>query len=209
MANAADATGKLRELFQLENLGIVSETLQKLALASVVVTLIFALLQCFFGYKLLRAWITFVGFLIGFFLGMIISGALGASGYVPVIVGIIAGILIALLAFKIYLVGVFLYCGTIAAAATRLIPFPEGKGWVAVSFVIAVAAFLIAGFLAVKFAKPCIIGITAISGACTAVQAIQELSVEFATSDKAPLLALAGLIAAGVLVQVLTTRGKK
>ena len=198
----------LIETLQPQDLGLLSEALEKAALASVVITLVLALLQCFFGYKLLRGWIALIGFLVGFFLGYVVASRLGATGYIPLIVAIIAGILLSIIAFKIYLVGVFIYCGTIAAGATRLIPFPEGEAWLVISFIVAVAVFVLAGFLAVKFAKPCIIGITSISGASSAAQAIQELSPEMVANRSSLLLVFGGLLLAGLVVQILMNRGK-
>lgn len=83
-------------------------------------SILFAVLQCFFGYKLLKLWIGLIGFLIGFALGFFLARALvNGEAYVPALVGIVVGLVFALLAFRIYLIGVFVYCGAIAASAVH------------------------------------------------------------------------------------------
>ena len=207
MGAGAELTTQLLELLHIKDLGVIGELFDKLALVSVVTSLVLALLQCFLGYRLLRGWIALVGFLVGFFGGLILAAKFGATGYIPLIIGIIAGILLSIVAFKIYQLGVFIYCGALAFNATRLIPFPaEGNIWPKVAIVVGILAFILAGFLAAKYAKPCIIGITAISGASSAAQLIPKLSPEFAEKPETATFLFAGLIAAGVLVQVLTNR---
>ena len=64
----------------------------------------------------------------------------------PAVIGLVAGIVLALVAFRLYIVGVFLYCGFMAFSAVQTISVPEGQGWNILLIVLGVAAFLGAGF---------------------------------------------------------------
>ena len=160
-----------------------------------------ALLQCFSGYRLLKFWIGVIGFLAGFVLGFgISSSTIAGEAYLPAVIGLVAGIVLALVAFRLYIVGVFLYCGFMAFSAVQTISVPEGQGWNIL------AAFLGAGFLAAKFARPCIIAVTAVTGAFNAVNALRTL-IPALGSDSMRILAGVVIAAMGMAVQFFTTRG--
>ena len=171
-------------------------------------TLLFAILQCFFGYKLLRVWIALIGFLIGFVLGFVISRSMiDGEAYLPAIIGIAAGFILAFVAFRIYLIGVFIYCGALAAGAVNNLTFPEGDGWKVLGIVLCVLAFILVGILAVRFARPCIIAVTAATGAVNAADALRRMFEEIARNRMVVWGIILVLAAAGMLVQFYTTRG--
>ena len=166
-----------------------------------------ALLQCFSGYRLLKFWIGVIGFLAGFVLGFgISSSTIAGEAYLPAVIGLVAGIVLALVAFRLYIVGVLLYCGFMAFSAVQTISVPEGQGWNILLIVLGVAAFLGAGFLAAKFARPCIIAVTAVTGAFNAVNALRTL-IPALGSDSMRILAGVVIAAMGMAVQFFTTRG--
>lgn len=168
-----------------------------------------SLLQCFFGYRLLKLWVTVIGFLAGFALGFGISMYLiKDEAYLPAVIGLAAGVLLALLAFRLYLAGVFLFCGLIAFSAVQTISAPEGPGWDILMIVLGIVAFLAAGVLAVKFSRPCIIAVTAVSGAFNAVDALQT-PVPALGDDGIRLLAGILVAALGIAVQFFTTKEMK
>ena len=170
-------------------------------------TLLFAVLQCFFGYKLLRVWIAIIGFFVGFVLGFLVARALiDGEAYLPAIIGIVAGLLLAFVAFRIYLIGVFIYCGGIAASAVNKISFPEGDVWSIVAIVLCVLAFILAGILAVKFARPCIIAVTAATGAVNAADALRQMFDTLAGNRMLVWGIIIALTAAGMAVQFFTTK---
>ena len=79
-----------------------------------VIVLIIGLLQCFLGYKLFKIWCGIVGF----FIGSLLAVALSTSGIVhtspaadliSLLLIIFIGFIGALIAYKVYLVGLFLY----------------------------------------------------------------------------------------------------
>ena len=186
--------------------GIVDEVNQVL----VIFTIAFCLLQCFLGYKLLKIWVSVIGFLAGFSLGFVLTSlAWKSDAYLPAAVGIAAGVALALLAFKLYLAGVFLFCGCIAFGAVRNLPFPSGEAWKIGGLVLALVAFLAAGLLAVKFSRPCIIAISAVTGAVNAVHSMQTPLPELAANASMALALTAALAILGILIQFLTTRSGK
>ena len=115
----------------------ITKLLAQLSAVFLVLSLITGIIQCFFGYRLLKFWITLFGFLLGFLLGYGISGQLVSdSAAVPVLAGIAAGLLAGFLAFKIYLLGVFVFCGLLGFYLVSVIPFPSGDGWTVLAFIL-------------------------------------------------------------------------
>ena len=188
----------------------VSNIMTEFSQVVMVFTVAIALLQCFFGYRLLKIWVAIIGFLLGFALGFGISVTLmKGEAYIPAVIGIVAGILLALVSFKLYLVGVFLFCGFIAFGAVRTIPVPDEAVWKTVLIVLAVVAFVVAGILAVKFSRPCIIAITAVSGAFHAVHGLQTFVPVLASNPALGMVTAIVIAALGIAVQFITTKEEK
>ena len=101
----------------------------------------------------------------------------------------------------------FVYCGIIAAGAVNKIPFPEGDGWTVLMIALCVAAFILAGILAVKFARPCIIAVTAVTGAVSAADTLKQMFQVVAENRILVWGIILALAAAGMLVQFYTTKG--
>ena len=186
----------------------ITKLLDQISAVFLVLSLITGIIQCFFGYRLLKFWITLFGFLLGFLLGYGISGQLASdSAAVPVLAGIAAGLLAGFLAFKIYLMGVFVFCGLLWFYLVSAISYPSGDGWTVLAFVLEIAAFVAVGILSVKFARPFIIVITAGSGAYAAVRALTSLapSVTLLQVQNSRLIILLVLAACGIMLQFLMT----
>lgn len=168
-------------------------------------SVIFALLQCFLGYRLLKVWIAVMGFAVGFVIGFTAVTLLTQGNVqISVIAGIVVGILLALLAFKLYLFGVFLLCGASAFAAVQALSF--ASDWEVMPVVLGVAAFVVVGILAVKLARSCIILVTAISGAVNVVHGLST-SVELLSDNELLLWAAVVVLAVlGAVVQFKTTK---
>ena len=66
-----------------------------------------ALLNCFFGYRLLKFWISFTGFLIGGTAGYLIVNQYVNNVAYAILAGFLLGLLIGFLAWRFYLAGVF------------------------------------------------------------------------------------------------------
>lgn len=172
-----------------------------------IVSVALALLQCFFGYRLLKVWVAVVGFALGFAVGFTVSALLiGGDAYIPAAIGIVVGILAALIAFKLYLAGVFLLCGASSFLVVQSLPFPYTEAWGIVLVVLGMIAFIVVGILAVKFARPCIILVTAISGASQAVDGLRAPVEQLAENAWMGWAAVAVLAVLGIVVQFKTTK---
>ena len=193
-----------------EGLKVIQDIAARFSQILAAVSLAAALLQCFFGYRLLRVLISIIGFVIGFLLGYLISLEwIRDNSLLPLVIGLAAGALLSLLAFRIYLFGVFLYCGVTAAALIQVIPASSAARWDIISAVLSIAIFVLAGFLGVRYARPCIIIITAVSGGTRAAAMLPDYLTMIPSDHLFRLLLLVGLIAVGMLVQFLMTRGER
>ncbi|MBR2189636.1 MAG: DUF4203 domain-containing protein [Eubacterium sp.] len=198
----------LSELAQLAgDLPQISQIMERVMIGVAVIVLILSLLQCFFGYRMLRFWVTIIGFLVGFIGG----GAFAAyasddpSAILVVLAGLSAGVILGFLSFKLYLVGVFLYCGLLAAAVAYMIRFPEGR-WQNVKLVLMIVVFIAAGVLAVVIQRYFVIGVTAVSGGVSAARALSMIVPELSEDPKMTAAAAVVLVILGAAVQVMTTR---
>ncbi|MCI1305009.1 MAG: DUF4203 domain-containing protein [Lachnospiraceae bacterium] len=180
----------------------------KLQTVLTVITVAAALLQCYFGYRLLRFWVSFFGGLIGFAIGFCLSRSYlkDSPVWIPVLIGVAAAALLGFLAFRLYLAGVFLFCGLIAAAAVTLIPFPKQSTWQVVETVAIIAAFILCGILAVKFNRQVIILVTAVSGGLRAGSGLAKLVPSIGRMTAGGPLLSAALVLTGIAIQFLTTR---
>lgn len=175
------------------------------AIVFAVIGLILGLLQCFAGYKSLRFWCTLIGAIIGFIIGFLVGRAVIPDQLaVQVIIAIVAAILLALVAFKIYLAGVFIYILVTVFGAVQMIPL-EGDVWRIVLIIAGIVLGIIAGVLAVKYSRPIIIAFTGVTGALTAVRNFRILSPDLLKSAVWVVLAAAVLALLGILVQFKTT----
>ena len=175
-------------------------------------TVLIGLLQCFSGYKLLRFWITLSGFGAGLIAGYLLSSMLipdlAGREYMPIVIALAAGILCGFLAHKVYLAGVFLFCGLMAFSAMASVRFPAGDAWQIFGFAARVAAFLIVGYIGMKFARPAVILISSLAGALSVARALPSFVPVLQGDEELQLLILVLLAAAGIVVQYVTTRGK-
>lgn len=187
--------------------GPISEIMSGLTEVLAVGSLILGILQCFFGFRLLRFWISVTGFLLGLYLGRTISSDfISEPQYAPWLIGAVCGFLLCFFAYRIYLSGVFIFCGLLAASVIGMIPFPEGHAWKVVLYILMAAGFVLAGVLAVKFSRPAVIFITAGAGAAVSVHALALMKTNISGNPDLQKLVIAVLFAAGAAVQFLTSR---
>ena len=176
-----------------------------------IVTLIIGLLQCFCGYKLIKLLCGFVGLIIGCILGAAVAAALagvvpeGAMILVTILCVVLLGITGAFIASRAYIVGVFLYA-FFAAFFAGYILFALITNSAIVGLIAGLIAGVALGVVAVVFRRFWIISASSIQGGITAAYAAMLLL----QNDSLPLhLGLTfGLIAAGFVVQFLTTKKK-
>jgi hypothetical protein len=144
--------------------------LQTLIAVLSILFLIFAVIgfiQCFFGYRLFRIFAAIQGF----FVGAVLFTAIGAatdSGLVTFVLLLLGGVGGAVLAYRIYQIGVFLTTGTYIGLVLVIFVFFAAVVAADADFSILVVAFLIGfvvgGVLGVVFSRPLIIISTGLSG---------------------------------------------
>lgn len=171
----------------------------------------FFLLECLFGYKLMRLWISLIGFLIGFTLGAVVSGLLIPAGdyalLLMVAIGLVVGIIAALIANKLYRAGVFIMVfWPVFLAVSGL--FDGGEKWLGwVGILLGIGIGILAGLLSLRFMRVWVILSTALAGGLCAAQLFLEL---FKVDAVPPSLGLGLLFALiGLVVQFKTTSLKK
>ncbi len=133
------------------------ENLAAAGMVTCIVVLVLSLLNCFFGLKLLK--------IFG------ISSAFGVTTMVAVIIGAVAGIVLAILGFWIYLAGVFVFSGVMGFSIVLAI---AGTATTTI-FIVAAVVGLIIALLALKFVEPMVIVATGLQGGLTAGAAICAL----------------------------------
>lgn len=157
-------------------------------------TAIISLMICFFGYKMFKLMVAIVGCIAGFIGGAILGLALGAEGF-ALVTALAGAILLTFLAFKLYKIGVFLYCGFLPGVLFALLIDP----------VVGIFAFLIFGVLGVILTRPYIIGVTSISSGFIAGNSIL---IVFNISNPGASILVGALIAVlGFMYQWKTTAG--
>lgn len=151
---------------------------QMMAIAGVVfliISTIYALLNCFFGYQLKKVWVTLIGFGVGFLLGFLsclIWIESSAVVGIAVAVGLVVGVLLALLAYRLYRVGVFLWMALLTFGSVASL-FDGNIEWLGI--VLGVVAGVVVGVLSLRYLRPVCIFSTAINGGILAAQNIFTL----------------------------------
>jgi hypothetical protein len=131
------------------------------------------LIECFFGYRILR----FLLGVLGFIAGAVIFGSLGyelteGSEIVSIIAGIAGGIAGAFIMYTLYIVGVFAIG---AALGFMTASYVFGILNTDAMTIVLIASALLGGILAAVLQKPMIIIATAFGGAYAAVTGISYL----------------------------------
>ena len=180
----------------------------------IITALVIALLYVFFGYKLLRVYISLLGFLIGFALGIVICAVFDLSNTTAVIVIIcVCAVALAALGFWLYKAGLFVMILlslfpiilSIVSEFTTVEPVFMWIGSILFALVLAI--------LAIFFVRPVVIIVTAFSGGLSiASLVVNNLLPEIAqvnTTDGARIfmLIIGGVIAVlGIYFQFVTTK---
>lgn len=172
------------------------------------VSLIIALLGCFFGYKLSKLFMSLTGLLVGAVAGgMIGASFLDGSGSVIAVCALVGAVVLSILAYRIYQAGIFLLCfGLAFMAAASVLPFTGD-----IQFFLSVVVGFIVGSLALRFIRSVIIITSAVVCGSSAAGCLtvlgQYMNMDLLSSY--PLLLTVCIIALGALVQFLTTSGGK
>ena len=183
-------------------------SIQPILAIGTVISVAVAVCTLFWGYKLLKFWVSLAGFAVGFVLGAAVGIVL--QGEMPVIIGVVlaAGVIFACLAFFFYKVGIFLFVGVMGyGLVTTLLngwSETENAWWI---MVLAVAAGILAEALAVKFIRMMVILSTSVNGGATLAFTICPM---IGIDSYAVTLITAGvLVFMGLLWQFHTTYSEK
>ena len=172
----------------------------------VYVIIAIGLASCFLGYKLLRVWMALIGFVIGMAIGYFASYNYFSNMVIPIIIGFSTGVLIGFIAYRIYLLGVFLIAlvTTLDFLGQLLVHYNE-LDWVCIVLMVILA--LVVAIIAIKFVKPVIIISTALNGATIVMVGIFKLL----QIDAKHMLLIAALLLAvlGIMVQFFTNKNSE
>jgi len=119
------------------------------------ISLVIGAVECFAGFKIMKAMMAIWGFFIGAMLGVVV-GVLAESTALGVILVIVFGVTLAVLSFKFYLAGIFILTAFLTTIALYIM-FEN----IFVALLLAIGV----GVLAIYFVKPVVIITTAVSGA--------------------------------------------
>lgn len=140
-------------------------SIQSFLAIGTVISVAVAVCTLFWGYKLLKFWVSLAGFVIGAVVGAVCG--IHLQGEMSLIIGAVlaAGIIFACLALFFYKVGIFLFVGVTGyGLVTTLLYgwFGMEKNWWIMT--LGVVAGIVAGILAVKFIRIMVIVFTSING---------------------------------------------
>ena len=176
---------------------------QKYGMVFLGLSILLSLLNCFFGYKLLRLWTTLLGFLIGAVGAYLAASAFGFEMTWAVLIGFVGGTVVGALSFSIYRFGVFLFTFIMGLGmGLQLFQQNEIAAWI--SGVLLGIGFAI---LSVSYIRQIVIVSSSLSGG---INAGADLITLFHISDLwVSYLIEAVLVILGILVQLRTTQKKR
>ena len=98
----------LNRLFQLLETHLHIE--QQGSLVSIIIGLVICAAFCFLGYRIGKIWAAIIGFFAGAYLGVFLSNTFFDNEVITLLFAVIVGFFIAMLAFHVYAMGLFLFC---------------------------------------------------------------------------------------------------
>ena len=161
------------------------------------ISLIIGAIECFAGFKIMKAMMAIWGFFVGAMVGVVI-GVVSDNTIIGVVVVVLLGGILAVLSYKLYKAGIFILTAFLSAVAAYII---SESLWV--SAVLAV----VVGVLAILFIKPVVIGTTAISGAGIILSsAYIMMAMDLKANPVIAVVLWILLAVTGVAVQYITTQ---
>ncbi|MDO4620529.1 MAG: DUF4203 domain-containing protein [Lachnospiraceae bacterium] len=176
-------------------------------------TAILGLIYCFFGYKVIRGLAALIGFAAGASIGLVVVSVYSFEFPVSLIIPIAAGLVLALIAFFLYKLGVF--AAVFAAAFSVTISLLQSYIRLddEIAALIALAAALVCAILSVIFLRPVVIILTALIGGMMFADELFEYLIQIRWDAQMEMLIrlgagiVLGLI--GMIFQFVTTRNRK
>ena len=167
------------------------------------VVLVFGLMNCILGYRLLRFWMMLFGFFMGAGFGIFMASQLGVSDKtVYAAAGVGTGVVLAIISFAVYKAGVYIMGAGIGLTLTIYVIHPTTS----FSFFICLLTGVVLGFLAMRYEREVIIVGTSILGGVLAGFSIAKL----AKMDEIPfgIIFSIGCALVGMLIQFAINRSR-
>ncbi len=156
---------------------------------------IIGVIFCFFGFKFTKVCFAFVGGTVGFFVFRSVATAFTDHPSADILCGIVGGLLLGFLLFRIYKLGVFVSGAILAAALALGITGGEDT----TSYIIAGVAGLAAGIISLLWIRPSIVISTSLLGGVLVSSAI-PLIIDSISKTILLIIAL-GLAVLGIFFQ--------
>ena len=161
------------------------------------ISLVIGAVECFAGFKIMKAMMAIWGLFIGAALGVVI-GVLADNTALGIIFVLLLGIGLAVLSFKLYLAGIFILSAFLTTIALYIM---FENIFVALLFAIGV------GVLAIFFVKPVVIITTSVSGAGIILSsAYLMMDLGLNASPVVTVVLWIPIALAGIAVQYITTK---
>lgn len=187
----------------LDMLGISQTTL----MIAAAVMMVLSLLVCFLGLKAIRILMAINGFLIGAGVGFGVADFMGMTTVISAVIAAIAGILVAVIAFNLYIAVIFL--GVWAGVALAVIEAVSKAGILKgiALYVVGAVAGLVIGIIVLKIAEIVIIIFSSIGGGFSAA----ACAVYLLPIDMKLLIVILGAVLSvlGLIVQFAGYRKKR
>ena len=149
-----------------------SDLVNRFMMAIFSVILVFGILNCILGYRLLRFWMMVGGFLVGGGLALIIVRTMGTQEKsMMMIAALVTGIIFAVIAFLIYKAGVFILAAGIGWALSIYFLHPTSSA----SFFACILIGVALGSMAVKYCREVLIVSTSLIGGVMAGVSLAKL----------------------------------
>ena len=196
-----------------EFLQMTTPEAQGIQAAIIIGAAVLGLVYCFFGYRSIRLITAIVGFMIGLVAGIIVAVNLELTQPLDIVVPLAIGVVLALLNFFLYKLGMFVAVFFVTMSVTTSLLLAYVSLEENVSLIIGLAAGLVFAILAVIFVKPVVIIMTALMGGLLFADQIFEYLVQVRWDPQLETLIRlgtgAGLGLIGIIFQFVTTRGKE
>lgn len=182
----------------LDYLAMLANEMGSVRIGTAWVTLAVGVLNCFFGYRLRKAWIGLSGFVLGASLAYALASHYTRNSLAQLGAIVALGLLMGLLAFHIYRMGVFLLCTGIGATAASVALQPKDS----LKFLLCLGIGILLGLLGMAFVKPMVILSTSLGGGFSTASALAGILKR--EGEMKILILGTALFIAGLAVQALS-----
>ncbi len=168
----SEMTGILGNMVSITGNLLDSELVNRFVMGFFAVVLVFGVMNCILGYRLLRFWMMLGGFLVGCGLALIILYTMGTQEKTTLMIAALAtGIVFAVITFLIYKAGVFILAAGIGWALSIYFLHPTSSA----SFFVCILIGIALGTLAVKYCREVLIVATSLIGGVMAGVSLAKL----------------------------------